>query len=124
MRGETVLQDRHGPDAPSGEAALLDRAHLDRQTFGDAELAGELLGLFAGQCRTLLPGILARDRPASERADLAHTLKGSALGVGADRIARIAADIEDALRDGDEAGEEDALAGAVTDTLAVLAVPA
>ncbi|MCJ2044304.1 Hpt domain-containing protein [Methylobacterium sp. J-078] len=109
-------------------AVLLDRAHLDRQTFGDAELARELLGLFAGQCRTLLPGIVGHDRPASERADLAHTLKGSALGVGATRIAQIAAGIEDALRAetlraGAEGGAEEALVRAVTDTLAVLAAP-
>ncbi len=36
---------------------LLDRAHLDRQTFGDADLAREVLGLFSEQCARLTPGL-------------------------------------------------------------------
>lgn len=102
------------------DAPLIDRAYLDRQTFGDAELAQELLGLFAGQCHSLLPRILALDIPAPERADLAHTLKGSALGVGAERIASLADRIEDALRTGTGSGAEDDLARAVAETLKIL----
>ncbi|MCJ2033728.1 Hpt domain-containing protein [Methylobacterium sp. J-068] len=101
-------------------AALIDHEHLARQTFGDAELARDLLGLFAEQCRRLVPGILDPGLSAAERADLAHTLKGSALGVGAERIARLSASIEDALRAGAPATAACRLSDAVADTLSVL----
>ena len=112
---ETGLQD---PDA----TPLLDRAYLAQQTFDDAALARELLDLFAGQCRRLLPGIVDRSLADPERADLAHTLKGAALGIGALRIARLSAAIEDALRAGAAPGEgaEEALTEAVAATLAVV----
>ncbi|MGE7416253.1 Hpt domain-containing protein [Methylobacterium tarhaniae] len=108
-------------DAPM--ETLLDRTHLDRQTFGDEDLAREVLALFAGQCDRLVPGLAdpALDRQA--RADLAHTLKGSALGVGAARVAALAGRLEAALRAGDDGtagGLEPALARAVRETLALL----
>jgi len=102
---------------------LLDHDHLDAQTFGDAALARELLGLFDGQCGRLLPGILDAGRPSGERADLAHTLKGSALGIGAARVAGLSAGIEDALRTTEEAAPATlrALAQAVAETRAEIA---
>ncbi|MGU3359847.1 Hpt domain-containing protein [Methylobacterium sp. M6A4_1b] len=98
---------------------LLDAEHLARQTFGDVELAAELMGLFAAQCLRLLPGIVDAGGPIAERADLAHTLKGSALGVGAVRIALSSGAVEDALRTG-AAASCDELAAAVRETLAAL----
>ncbi|MET0258627.1 MAG: Hpt domain-containing protein [Methylobacterium sp.] len=105
------------------DETLIDRAHLDAQTFGDDAFAQELLDLFADQCRRLMPGIADAGLPAPDRADLAHTLKGSALGVGAARVAARAAETEDALRaDGASAPVPvAALAKAVVDTLAALA---
>ncbi|GEP10266.1 Hpt domain-containing protein [Methylobacterium gnaphalii] len=105
-----------------GDETLLDRTHLAAQTFGDEALADELLGLFAQQCRQLVPGIIDPARPEADRADLAHTLKGSALGVGATRAAARAAETEDALRTGSTsaARRAQALAEAVAATLAVL----
>ena len=79
-------------------ARLIDRKHLAELTFGDADLAREVLQLFSGQGRRLLPGIADPERPGPERADLAHTLKGSALGVGAGLVAALSATIEDSLR--------------------------
>lgn len=106
---------------PDTDAAMLiDREFLARQTFGDLELASELLGLFADQCRRLLPLIGEAARPVGERADFAHTLKGSALGVGAGRVAARASAVEDALRAGDAAVSTEALSEAVADTLAAL----
>ncbi|GGK43043.1 Hpt domain-containing protein [Salinarimonas ramus] len=78
---------------------LLDRAHLDAQTFGDADLAREVLGLFEGQLERL-PPIIAGEGEAKARIDAAHTLKGSARGVGAARIAACAEACEHALRAG------------------------
>ncbi|UHC15990.1 Hpt domain-containing protein [Methylobacterium currus] len=101
---------------------LLDRAHLDRQTFGDADLAREVLALFAGQCDRLMPGLADPEQAPEARADLAHALKGSALGVGADRVAALAGQLEAALRGGDGATArnlEPALARAVQETLAL-----
>jgi len=108
---------------PSKPPPLLDRAHLDVQTFGDAALARELLGLFAEQCGRLLPGVLDAARPAAERADLAHTLKGSGLGVGAARVAALNAQIEDAFRARGTVSTAllEALADAVAATLAEIA---
>ena len=78
----------------------IDRAHLAAQTFGDADLAAELLGLFADQCRRILPRLADAALPAQDRADLAHTLKGSAASVGADRVRDLSAAAETALRGG------------------------
>ncbi|KQP33471.1 Hpt domain-containing protein [Methylobacterium sp. Leaf100] len=98
----------------------IDHDHLTRQTFGDAELARELLTLFAGQCHRLLPEIGDPARTRAERADLAHTLKGSALGIGAVSVAAASAMVEDALRsDGDPALAP--LAGAVAAALRAIA---
>ncbi|MBB2964014.1 HPt (histidine-containing phosphotransfer) domain-containing protein [Methylobacterium sp. R2-1] len=101
-------------------APLLDRSHLDTQTFGDADLAREVLSLFEGQCHRLLPALAEEGRSAEERADLAHTLKGAALGVGAMRVAEASATVETGLR---KAGEADlgALRNAVAQTLDALA---
>ncbi|KMO09959.1 Hpt domain-containing protein [Methylobacterium platani] len=105
------------------DRAHLDRAHLAQQTFGDDELAREVLALFAGQCDRLVPGIADPGLDGAARADLAHTLKGSALGVGALRVAALADRIETALRAGDAASLpalEAALALAARETLALL----
>ncbi|GJD41521.1 MULTISPECIES: Hpt domain-containing protein [Methylobacterium] len=106
--------------------SLIDRAYLAEQTFGDVDLALELLVLFSGQCRRLLPGITDPRLDDHHRADLAHTLKGSALGVGAARVAELSAVIEDGLRRG--GGVPDpaygALADAVEATLSEIDAPA
>jgi HPt (histidine-containing phosphotransfer) domain-containing protein len=81
------------PDDPP----ILDLGHLSRQTAGDAVLESELLALFEAQCERLRP-LLAEGRPASVRADAAHTLKGSACAIGASRLATVADRLETALR--------------------------
>lgn len=106
------------------DETLLDRAHLDAQTFGDEALADELLALFEEQCRRLMPGLENAALQAGDRADLAHTLKGSALGVGAARVAARASEAEDALRAGSPAAADhpiQALTIAIDETLAALA---
>ena len=76
----------------------IDRAALDAQTGGDAGLAREVLALFAGQCRAILPRLLDPSLPAGQAADLAHTLKGSAAGVGATRVQALCGAVEARLR--------------------------
>jgi HPt (histidine-containing phosphotransfer) domain-containing protein len=86
----------------------IDFEHLDRQTDGDRELAGELLSLFSEQCARHLQTIQG-DGDAGTRRDAAHTLRGAAQAIGAWRVAEAAATIENQL--GAPAGrcDEDAL---------------
>jgi HPt (histidine-containing phosphotransfer) domain-containing protein len=69
----------------------IDLVHLARQTMGDQALEIELLELFDAQSARIishLSGAQAGD--AKLCGDLAHTLRGSALAIGANRVARTA----------------------------------
>jgi HPt (histidine-containing phosphotransfer) domain-containing protein len=77
---------------PAEEADGIDRAHLARVTFGDQGLQRELLQLFDRQAANLVARMLEAG-PASAGA-LAHTLKGSALGIGAAGVAQAAEAVE------------------------------
>ncbi len=79
-------------------SAAIDREHLTRMTFGDKSLEREVLVLFDRQCVLLLQRMRAGE-PAV-LATLAHTLKGSARGVGAWGVARATADCEAAAGSG------------------------
>jgi HPt (histidine-containing phosphotransfer) domain-containing protein len=74
----------------------LDLVHLARQCLGDHELEAELLGLF----RLQAPVLTARlsDSPLlslEAKVKIAHQLRGSALAVGARRVAHAAGRIEE-----------------------------
>ena len=99
----------------------IDRAELDAQTSGDDDLAREVLDLFAGQCRSILPRLTDPALPRDQRADLAHTLKGSAAGVGAAQVRALADVAETHLRSGAGPVALDALADAVTAALSEIA---
>lgn len=83
---------------PGGETSSLasgkpiDLAHLERQTSGDRDLEREILSMFAHQAAAAAERIGDADLASVKR--LAHTLKGSARGVGAFGIAAIAEQIE------------------------------
>ena len=70
------------------ETPALDRGHLVRMTFGDRSLEREVLGLFDRQAAMLIARMRVGE-PAAV-ATLAHTLKGSAAGIGASRVAETA----------------------------------
>jgi len=72
--------------------AAIDRAHLKQMTFGDRALERELLQLFDRQADILMSRM--RTSEPAVLATLAHTLKGSALGVGANDVAQAAAAAE------------------------------
>lgn len=78
--------------APS-RARPVDLVHLARQTLGDRALEQEVLGMFVQQM------IAARERMIAagehERRMIAHTLKGTARGVGAFAVGDCAAEIEE-----------------------------
>jgi HPt (histidine-containing phosphotransfer) domain-containing protein len=63
----------------------LDLVHLARQTLGDRALEREVLALFRIQAQSIYRQMA--EAPSSHRADLAHTLKGSARAVGAWQVA-------------------------------------
>ena len=75
----------------------LDLDHLARMTLGDAELEREVLAMFAEQSQRLVSAMAAL--PADAGA-LAHKLKGSARGIGAFAVAEAAAELEAAIRTG------------------------
>jgi HPt (histidine-containing phosphotransfer) domain-containing protein len=81
-------------DAPSlaPDDRPIDLVHLARMTLGDRSLEREVLQLFDRQATLLI----ARMRSASPDgvATLAHTMKGSARGIGAWRVARAAEAVE------------------------------
>ena len=99
----------------ASEGAILDRAHLARMTFGERDLEREVLQLFDRQSELLIERI-RRGTPEVVAA-LAHTLKGSAVGVGAVRVARAAAAVELAagVASGECSAEIDRLAEAIAE---------
>src|SRR5262249_48711503 len=76
----------------SRESTVLDRAHLARMTFNDRSLGREVLQLFDRQAEILMERM--RESEPAAVATLAHTLKGSASGIGACFVARAAATAE------------------------------
>jgi HPt (histidine-containing phosphotransfer) domain-containing protein len=90
--------------ADNAFATAIDVGHLNRQTMGDRSLEREVLELFRRQARILMFRFDALTNPA-ERADVAHTLKGSARGVGANRVAFAADELERAAMAGEPTGK-------------------
>ena len=78
------------PDPP------LDLVHLARHCLGDHGLEDELLGLFRLQSLALAAQLSDPSLSSLEsKANIAHKLRGSALAVGAGRVARAAGRIEE-----------------------------
>jgi len=72
----------------------IDRGHLSRMTLGERSLEREVLALFDRQADILLNRM--NSAAPSGVATLAHTLKGSAVGIGAWGVARAAETVEKA----------------------------
>jgi len=97
----------------SGTGVVIDTEHLARMTLGELSLQREVLALFDRQADILMPRI-RQGAPALAAAS-AHTLKGSAAGIGAFRVARAAEHVEQA-----QSLERDAALVAAVDTLAAM----
>ena len=111
------------PESSAGYDPPLDLVHLMRQCLGDRELKAELLGLFRLQARALTDELSGSPLLSLEaKARIAHTLRGSALAVGAGRVASAARRIEELTSaPGDQASEAravDALLSAIAEALA------
>jgi HPt (histidine-containing phosphotransfer) domain-containing protein len=114
-----VLQPIKPTEAPSlaPDDRPIDLVHLARMTLGDRSLEREVLQLFDRQS-TLLIARMRNAQPAGIAA-LAHTLKGSARGIGAWRVARAAEILEVAGAD-QVAPALDGLAAAADEARAVI----
>jgi hypothetical protein len=86
--------DQPSPPLPAAGEPAIDMQHLARMTLGERSLEREVLALFDRQAELLLPRI--RGSAPAAAATLAHTLKSSALGIGAWRVARAAQAVEQA----------------------------
>jgi HPt (histidine-containing phosphotransfer) domain-containing protein len=109
MPKSAAVNHADSPFDPHPAAATLDLVHLSRQSLGDRALEVELLSLFDRQASQFAARLVEPGQPkdAQSRADLAHTLKGSARAVGAFAIGDAAGAYEAALRGG--AGDPPAL---------------
>ncbi|HML08451.1 MAG TPA: Hpt domain-containing protein [Xanthobacteraceae bacterium] len=76
------------------EPSVIDHEHLGRMTLGDRSLEREVLEIFVRQAALMLRRIAAAKPELAAAA--AHTLKGSARGIGAWRVARAADRLEQA----------------------------
>ncbi|MXN63689.1 Hpt domain-containing protein [Stappia sp. GBMRC 2046] len=88
--------------APDG--AAIDLAHLARHTLGNRSLEREVLRLFVTQAEMVLAR-LEDTQHAMVIREQAHTIKGSARGIGAWKVALAA----EALQDDTASGTESAL---------------
>ena len=103
----------------SGERPI-DLVHLARMTLGDRSLEREVLQLFDRQAVTLIARMRSAE-PCSVTA-VAHTLKGSAQGVGAWQVARAAEAVELAADDQKAVGTAiERLAAAANEARALIA---
>jgi HPt (histidine-containing phosphotransfer) domain-containing protein len=108
------------PPLSPGQPAV-DVAHLARMTLGEKRLEREVLELFERQADMLLAR-MAAEEPRMVGA-FAHTLAGSASGIGAWRVAEAASALERAAAvpgTGALAGLIDHLAVAVTEVHAAI----
>ena len=94
----------------SGEhrLSIIDEDHLERMTLGDQSLEREVLEIFARQAMLTLERLA--DAGPARAAAAAHTLKGSARGVGAWRVASAAERLEQAAAEGSNDAIAEALA--------------
>lgn len=101
--------------------AAIDRAHLARMTLGDRSLEQEVLQLFDRQAALLIERMRTGD--AAVIGTLAHTLKGSAAGIGATDVARAAEILEQTARHTPDrcGGAIDQLAMAVSEARSTIA---
>jgi HPt (histidine-containing phosphotransfer) domain-containing protein len=84
------------PLVPADQA--IDLEHLARMTLGERTLEREVLTLFDRQAGILLARM--RDAVPAAMAAFAHTLKGSARGIGAWRVAEAADAVEATAHEG------------------------
>lgn len=114
LRQENPAHSDHDPP--------IDLVHLARQSQGDPTLEQELLVLFAPLAGSLALQLSDPQMRLELKANIAHKLRGSALAIGAWRIARAAEAIEGTARSAD--GECPGEAETTSATFAIAALQA
>jgi HPt (histidine-containing phosphotransfer) domain-containing protein len=71
---------------------FINIAHLNEQSFGDADLRREILEMFLNQTPPLVEAFYAAAGPV--RSDIAHRIKGSCLAIGATALGSAATMLE------------------------------
>ena len=97
IAAQRVDQEAHQEPHQVPLPSAIDTAHLSRMTLGDHALEIQVLELFDRQA-DLLMGRMREVAPAGV-ATLAHTLTGSARGIGAWRVADASEALERAVRE-------------------------
>ena len=96
------------------DEGFIDTAHLDRMTLGDEALQREVLTLFVRQSTDLVARMATF--PA-DMAAIAHTLKGSARGIGAFSAAASAERLERSIERGAARAAYSELTAAISGTV-------
>ena len=98
---------------------VVDREHLGRMTLGDRSLENEVLRLFERQADMLI-GRMDQATPANIKT-LAHTLDGSARGIGAWRVSQAAQEVERMVAEnGDVSGAIAVLKASIDEALVII----
>lgn len=85
-------------EEPEDTLRPLDLVHLSKYTLGNRTLESELLGLFRTQTGLYIARLEAAES-AKEWMEAAHSLKGSARGLGAWQLASLAEEAEGLAHD-------------------------
>lgn len=93
-------------DDAVAKAPVLDTRHVIESTDGDVEIIESLIAMALEDLESRIDELAATTPDETNRAELAHAVKGASATVGAARVSAIAACIERAAR----AGEEEAMA--------------
>lgn len=91
LKAAEVLESPRGIDRT--RLPVVDLNHLHRQTLGNRQLQREVLKLFLQHSEEQVERIKLADS-VEERRQAAHSLVGSARGIGAFSVGYIAAEIE------------------------------
>lgn len=98
-----------------GQGRPLDLVHLSKYTLGDRGLEAELLGLFRAQAGIY---VMRLETAATDKEwrDAAHSLKGSARGLGAWMLGDVAEEAEQL----DDASSRPSMIARIRETIAVV----
>ena len=80
-------------DENDGVAKPVDLVHLARMTMGDRSLEREVLNLFRSQSEICASRITKAENNR-DFVEAVHAIKGSARGIGAWKVAEVAAEVE------------------------------
>lgn len=89
----------------SAQQAIIDTGHFHAMTGGDPDLQAEIIALFSEQAE-IWARLLIPDAPVQTWRDAAHTLKGSARGLGLWLLAKACAEAEELAFSGQKDGPQ------------------